>query len=256
MPRCFVIQPFDGGTFEKRYNDVFEPAIKASGLEPYRVDRDPSVSIPIIAIGKGIRDSEICLAEITSDNPNVWFELGYAIAVQKEVVLICSNERKAKFPFDVQHRNIIKYTTESTSDFTKLKNSITERIVALLKKERRISSLASSSPLGETEGLSTHEVVALATVMQNQFAPTDAVAAYQIKGDMNKAGFTDIAVSISLRSLSRKNMVASDMTTDFNGNEYAVYRVTEKGEDWLFKNQDKLVLQHDNTAPDAGEIPF
>jgi hypothetical protein len=27
MARCFVIQPFDKGTFDKRYDDVFEPAI-------------------------------------------------------------------------------------------------------------------------------------------------------------------------------------------------------------------------------------
>ena len=42
MGRCFVIQPFDGGKFDKRYEDVFVPAIQAVGLEPYRVDRDPS----------------------------------------------------------------------------------------------------------------------------------------------------------------------------------------------------------------------
>ena len=40
MPRCFVIQPFDGGQrYDKRYKDVFEPAIKNADLEPYRVDR-------------------------------------------------------------------------------------------------------------------------------------------------------------------------------------------------------------------------
>ncbi|MBU0719064.1 MAG: hypothetical protein KJ749_12505 [Planctomycetes bacterium] len=44
MGRCFVIQPFDdGGEFDKRYEDVFLPAIRDAGLEPYRVDRDPSV---------------------------------------------------------------------------------------------------------------------------------------------------------------------------------------------------------------------
>ena len=37
MPRCFVIQPFDsGGKFDKRYLDVFRPAILAAGLKPYR----------------------------------------------------------------------------------------------------------------------------------------------------------------------------------------------------------------------------
>jgi len=34
MPKlCFIIQPFD-----KRYTDIFEPAIKSVELEPYRVD--------------------------------------------------------------------------------------------------------------------------------------------------------------------------------------------------------------------------
>ena len=47
MKRCFVIQPFDRGVFEKRYREVFAPAIKDTGLEPYRVDRDPSAGIPI-----------------------------------------------------------------------------------------------------------------------------------------------------------------------------------------------------------------
>ena len=40
MFRCFVIQPFDGGQrYDKRYEDVFEPAIRDAGLEPYRMDR-------------------------------------------------------------------------------------------------------------------------------------------------------------------------------------------------------------------------
>jgi hypothetical protein len=87
MGTCFVIQPFDGGKFDKRYDDVFSPAIRAADLEPYRVDRDPNVSIPIDDIEKGISASTACLVDITTDNPNVWFELGYAIAAQKEVVL-------------------------------------------------------------------------------------------------------------------------------------------------------------------------
>ena len=74
MGTCFAIQPFDrGGQFDKRFEDVIAPAIIATGLEPYRVDRDPSVSIPIEDIESGIRTADICIAEITTDNPNVWF---------------------------------------------------------------------------------------------------------------------------------------------------------------------------------------
>jgi len=67
------MQPFDGGTFDKRYEDTFAHAIRDAGLEPYRVDQDPKVSIPIQDIESGIRDSRICFAEITLDNPNVLF---------------------------------------------------------------------------------------------------------------------------------------------------------------------------------------
>ena len=79
MTRCFVIQPFDSGKFDKRYDDVYAPAIVDAGIEPYRVDKDPGVDVPIDAIEQGIRDSLVCLADITTDNPNVWYELGFPL---------------------------------------------------------------------------------------------------------------------------------------------------------------------------------
>jgi len=102
MDTCFVIQSFDKGKFDQRYIDVFEPAIRAAGLEPYRVDRDPSVTIPIEQIEEGIKSSKICFADITLDNPNIWYELGFAFASDKDVVMV--TEERQRFPFDIQHR--------------------------------------------------------------------------------------------------------------------------------------------------------
>jgi len=132
MPTCFVIQPFDSGRFDKRFDDVYFPAIKAAGLEPYRVDRDPAVEVPITSIEEGIRNAAICLADITTDNPNVWYELGYAFAAGRPVIMVCSEERTEKrYPFDIQHRTIIPYQTEAPHAFEDLRASITERIKAL-----------------------------------------------------------------------------------------------------------------------------
>jgi len=257
MGRCFVMQPFDRGVFDKRYDDVFAPAIKDAGLDPYRVDRDPTVSIPIDEIESGIRRSAICLAEITTDNPNVWFELGFAIAVPKEVVLICSGERKTKFPFDVQHRSIITYKTESSQDFRKLQEDISLRIRAIMTKEQEIDKVAKFSPVAETEGLAQHEMVALVTVMQNTFISIGGVSAYQIKEDMNRAGFTDIAISLALKSLSQKAMLYTQIASDEQGYDYPSYSVTSKGEQWLLDNQDKLVLREEPwKKPPEDEIPF
>lgn len=258
MARCFVMQPFDRGVFDKRYDDVFAPAIQEAGLEPYRVDRDPSVSIPIDEIESGIRRSEICLAEITTDNPNVWFELGFAIAVPKDVVLICSEERKSRFPFDVQHRNIIKYKSEAPQDFQKLRGTIKDRILAILNKQRQIDKVSKISPVAETEGLAQHEIVGLVTIMQNSFITLSGVSAHTIKEDMNNAGFTDIAVSLALRSLGQKGMISSKKEYDEQyGEEYRVFIIERKGEEWLLHNQDKLVLKQEiQSQKVSDDIPF
>ena len=79
--KCFVIQPFSP-TYDARFADTFEPAILNAGMKPYRVDRDPAVSIPIEEIETNIGSSACCFAEISEDNPNVWFELGYAIGLK------------------------------------------------------------------------------------------------------------------------------------------------------------------------------
>jgi hypothetical protein len=75
MGICFVIQPFDGGKYDKRYKDTFKPAIEKCGLTAYRVDEDPNTQIPIDDIDLHIRNAELCLVDITENNPNVWFEL-------------------------------------------------------------------------------------------------------------------------------------------------------------------------------------
>lgn len=241
MRKCFVIQPFDGGIFDMRYDSVYEPAISAAGVDPYRVDRDHSVSVPIQEIEKRIRTATICFADITIDNPNVWFELGFAMAAQKEVVLVCSEERTNKYPFDVQHRNIIKYKTGAPQDFDLLKESITNRIRATLAKNETIEKVTAMPAVKDMEGLNQHELVCLVTVMQNSFLSNGYISGYTIKNDMNTAGFTAVAAGISIKTLSGKGMLESTLMTDIN-DPYMAYKITPLGEQWLIKNQDKLAL--------------
>ena len=250
MPTCFVIQPFDKSVFDKRFEDVFEPAIKAAGLEPYRVDRDPGVSIPIEDIERGIQAAVVSLADITTDNPNVWFELGFAIASRKEVVLVSATSRQ-RFPFDVQHRNVIVYDTNSSSDFASLQDRITKRINAILSKEARLEAAAQqvSSPVAAVEGLASHELLALVSVGQNLTNPQDSVSTYMIRQDMEKAGFTRIAVTLGLTSLLSKGYISFHEAFSDQGESYAVYSLSDLGLKWLMANQDRLVLTKEADTP-------
>lgn len=229
MGKCFVNQPFDKGKFDKRYADVFAPPISEAGLEPYRIDRDRTVTIPIEDIQAGIESSEACLAEISTDNPNVWFELGYAIASQREVVLICSEERKSHFPFDVQHRSIIKYSTESPQDFEKLQKQITVRLKALLQKKMQLSKVSQMSSIAKLEGLEQWEIAALVAVAQQINDPDDGISAFRVREDMEKAGFTKLAATLGLKALLDKNMLETFQADDIDGSTFIAYRVTKRG---------------------------
>jgi hypothetical protein len=253
MGQRFVIQPFDRGRYAKRYEDVFAPAIRDAGLEPYRVDRDPSVSIPIEDIQTGIESCEACLAEISTDNPNVWFELGYAIASQREVVLVCSDERASHFPFDVQHRSIIKYFAESPRDFEQLQAQITTRLKALLRKKEQLGQVAQISPVAKVEGLEQFGIAALVAVAQQISIPSDGIGAYSIREDMEKAGFTKLAATLGLTALLNKEILETFEAQEWNIDPYTAYRVTPKGMSWLFSNRDILALRQDD---DDDDVPF
>jgi hypothetical protein len=249
-----VIQPFDKGPFDKRFRDVLVPAIKAADLEAYRVDLDPAVSIPIDAIETGIQNAEICLADISLDNPNVWFEVGYAIAAKKEVVFICSEERKTPFPFDVQHRTITRYATASPSDFSELQDKITQRLKAIVKSNAELGIVSKLSPTQETEGLAPHEVAALVILMEDNLTPDSYTYPHEIKERMERAGFTTVAVSLALSRLKFKEfLVYVKVTDDFR--EYTMCSITEKGRRWIQDNQSSLILKHDSGLKDE-DIPF
>ena len=244
MGRCFVMQPFDGGPFDSRYEEVIAPAITDAGLEPYRVDRDPSVTIPIDEIEAGRRNADVCLAEISLDKPNVWYELGFAIAAQKEVVLICIEDRRTSFPFDVQHRAIIRYRTESPGDFEKVKEKVTTRLKAILAKEVSIGRASELSPLAPVHGLKNHEISCLICIGQSLNGPHDGTSPYTIRQDMERFGYTNIATTMALNSLVIKNMVAVIQEDDYNGNKIHMYSLTTEGFNWLEENQSRLVLQN------------
>lgn len=245
MPTCFVIQPFDRGKFDKRFEDTFRPAIEEVGLEAYRVDQDPNVEIPIEAIEEGIRDAAICLADITTDNPNVWYELGYAFAAGKAVILVCSDERKeGRYPFDIQHRTIVGYKSESSRDFEQLKEKIKERIKALMKKGERLRELAESDPVAPREGLSQPELAVLAALAGDMLLPDSSSSIYSLKHDVERAGFTSLGFGLGFRRLLKKGFVEStEVLDEQHGESYPAARLTQIGWDWIEANERMFSLK-------------
>jgi len=244
MPTCFVIQPFDNGKFDKRYRDIFKPAIEAAGFEAYRVDKDTHVQIPITSIEKGIRDCSICLADITTDNPNVWYELGFAFAAGKHVVMICCNDRSGnKYPFDIQHRFVISYSGDSASDYDALRDEITARIKAYSEQAESLDlRLPEASQLiAPVEELSDNEIAIIKIVASNAGTFDGKVSVWRSLNDAEKRGIGNFDFTLAERRLIRKCLVVPVEFVDYDGDQISAMQITEHGWDWIDTNESLFV---------------
>ena len=116
------------------------------------------------------------------------------------------------------------------------------------------------SPIANSEGLSEHEIVALEIVAE---IVDGHLWSHQVVHAMDRAGYTEIATSLSLHSLARKEYIHATPARDQNGNEFTVWTAAEAGFRWLEANQSKLILRKRSKrqaepAPTANgeDIPF
>jgi hypothetical protein len=127
---CFVMMPF-AAPLGDYYSKIFEPAIEKAGLKAVRADDDIFGTGKIIdQIWSGINAATVLIAELTSRNPNVYYELGLAHALKKPVVLVCSNEQDV--PFDLKHIRVIYYDMHDPFWGTKLIEKVAENILSAI----------------------------------------------------------------------------------------------------------------------------
>jgi len=128
---CFVMMPF-APPLGDYYTKIYEPAIKKAGLNAVRADNDIFGTGKIVdQIWNGITSAKILIAELTTRNPNVYYELGLAHALKKPVVLVSSNEEDV--PFDLQHIRVIYYDIYDPFWGIKLIDKVAENILSAIK---------------------------------------------------------------------------------------------------------------------------
>lgn len=245
MPTCFVIQPFTD-IYNKRFDDLYKPAIEAAGMTAYRVDQDSSATVLVEAIEKNIKRAAVCLADISEDNPNVWYELGFAYAAGRPVVMACSDERGKsgkRFPFDIQHRAVVTYKTESPRDFEAFKERLTERLVAMLAQGETLEEMAEQANVANVDGLSPQELNVLGVTASGVFQDDAPTSLWGVKNDCERAGLNNLGFNLGVRRLKSKGFVETvTMDDDHNQESYPGVRVTEEGWRWIEANEGKFTF--------------
>ena len=118
--RAFVIMPFDS-----KFDDIYRIGIKDTaekcGVVAERLDDQLFASNMVEEIYSQIDKSDFIIADMSDKNPNVFYEVGYADAKGKLVLLLTNNVDD--IPFDFKQRPHIVYTSISY-----LKTNLEEKI--------------------------------------------------------------------------------------------------------------------------------
>lgn len=121
--RRFVIVPisdtegYDKGHFDRVYEHLIEPVCEQVRVEPVRADDASKANMIMIDILQKILECDMAICDLSLRNPNVFYELGFRQAFNKEAVLI--KDMKTSMSFDISGIRTLPYSENLRIDKVK-----------------------------------------------------------------------------------------------------------------------------------------
>lgn len=191
--KCFVIMPisdvddYPNGHFNRVYEHIIIPACEQEGYEPIRADATSKSNVIIVDILKNILNCEMAICDLSSRNPNVFYELGFRQAFNMKTVLM--KDEKTNRPFDISSIRSINYESSLRIDLV----------------NKAISELAKA--LKETKEMSEHEPNSLLKLLSIE-NPAKLPDRQELSGDSSLILQAIQELSLDMhRSLSRKRVI-------------------------------------------------
>jgi len=150
-PLCFVLMPFGikpniaGGTinFDLVYKELIAPGIEQAGLEPLRAEEEMTGGIIHKPMFERLIMCDYAVADLTTANANVFYELGVRHAVRPWSTVLLFAAGGSQLPFDVAPLRALPYNLTpagTPAEVEKDKEALAQR---LLESEKT----ATDSPL-------------------------------------------------------------------------------------------------------------
>ena len=152
---CFVIMPYD-----REFNDVY--AMIKSGVEQitrdqavrcFRLDEARPAGRITDRLLRELESSSFCIADITGTKPNVMWEVGYAMALKKPMVLI--TQGASPLPFDLHDMETLRYDRSFLSESlgAPIKRVIMDTIATLRSLDGRETQGSGHTPSGNDRSI-------------------------------------------------------------------------------------------------------
>jgi len=138
--KCFVLMPFSEtrSCTKEKWTEIFEyvikPAVEESGLG-YDCERSVAERENIIkGILEALNSANVVIADLTDNNPNVFYELGVRHTLANRTILIAQG--KKHIPFDLGQYPVAFYS-ESPAKIVEFKSEIKKKLEDIEKNPER-----------------------------------------------------------------------------------------------------------------------
>ncbi|MBQ7432552.1 MAG: hypothetical protein IJV50_03685 [Lachnospiraceae bacterium] len=116
-----VMRFFANDENDHAYKYGIKSALEFLGIECVRADNILTSNQLLEIIRNGIERSRFVIAKVDVDNLNVYFELGLAMGLNKDVLLISEEDKVLQLPSDLRNWKCVTYPN---GDYEKLKENI------------------------------------------------------------------------------------------------------------------------------------
>ena len=253
---------------ERMKKDIFTPLENELNCTFLRADTDNNASIVVSGIFRLLKESDIVIADLIDNNPNVLYEIAIAQSLNKPMIFI--NPKDNKLPFDISHYTYIEYNTE---DFDKkdnepevadLKKTIAKKIEKFIQNGTSINDEFYSSFANELLNVSIPNLSEIKTMLSELVAKSNThhsaenvqVTADFIEGEDNAFKALTAAVNFAHKNVrstrfspytvvGRQNPFFMAIKNKMeSGNEYEMHRIISVNHKDKWTEIEKLVTSN------------
>jgi len=216
---AFVLMPFDT-VFDDVYKLGIKGAVEKFGADLFaeRVDEQLYREGILERIYRQIEIADIVIADMTGQNPNVFYEVGYAHAKGKLCILLTTNT--ADIPFDLKHQRHVVYGNSIVTLRRELEKELGWAL-GELEKQRKSHVKVTLQKLNGTGALDVSKFFAKANIpfvidLENtsgdRVVTINAIyfystAQWNLYQDEKECAFTDADRSFAARGFKRRHFL-------------------------------------------------
>jgi tetratricopeptide (TPR) repeat protein len=136
-------QPID---FDRVFCELIEPAVAAAGYTVFRADGEQRAGDIRTDMFQELLVADLVVADLTLDNPNVWYELGVRHALRSRGVVLIQGPRPTQ-PFDIYTDRKLRYATAAGGPDPAALAADRQRLTSMARATRDASKARIVSPV-------------------------------------------------------------------------------------------------------------